>query len=303
MKSFYLFITVLIVSCHPSETRNEGETLLSLVSDEKTGTISVYRADEEQPLLVQHAQQGIRPYIHPIMSPDGKTELTQFSPEHHKHQTGLYWGLKELNGRDYFMNWKEDYWNRKSADVLDEKGSSVKWRTVYYLLDEKRDSILTETQTWTFREDSGKFILDLVWSGTAITDIALGKFYVGGLFVRMPWHDGTMGDVVNAAGQRNEDAEGQRAIWNDIGIRIDGRDDFAHIAMLDHPDNNGFPIAWRVDNQLGVGPSRQIISEWSIPRGHTEVFRYRLVVYMGDRDKKLIDTLWKDYVCETPVDQ
>lgn len=302
MKLQFLLLVLLVSSCQSSQS-GEGEAVLRLVKDEKAGTISVYRADEEEPVLVQNCAEGVRPYIHPLISPDGKSSVTQFSPEHHKHQTGLYWGLKELNGRDYFMNWKKDYWKKVSADLLDEKGVTVRWRTVYYLLDEKQDSILIETQTWTLREEGANFVLDLVWAGKAIADITIGKFYVGGLFVRMPWHEGVGGDVVNAAGQRNEEAEGHRAIWNDIGIQVDGRTDLAHIAMFDHPDNAGFPVAWRVDSQLGVGPSRQITNDWYIPRGHTEVYRYRLIVYTGDRDKELIDSFWKQYVCETPSDQ
>ena len=83
------------------------------------------------------------------------------------------------------------------------------------------------------------------------------KFYVGGLFLRMPWREGIAGEVINADGKKNGEAEGQRARWNDIGIQIDGRKDKAHIAILDHPENADSPVAWRVDNELGIGPGRQ----------------------------------------------
>ena len=86
----------------------------------------------------------------------------------------------------------------------------------------------------------------------------MGKYYVGGLFVRMPWHQGVQGEVVNAVGQRNGAAEAQPARWTDVGIQLDGRNDLAHIAIFDYPKNSGFPTSWRVDNQLGIGPSRQI---------------------------------------------
>ena len=72
----------------------------------------------------------------------------------------------------------------------------------------------------------------------------------------------------------------------------------AHVTILDHPDNNGFPIPWRVDSQLGVGPSRQILGDWSIGQGKTEVIRYRIVVYTGARDEQFIHRVWKEYVCE-----
>jgi hypothetical protein len=269
---------------------------LTLAVDEDQGTISVLRPDGDT-LLTQHARIGIRPYIHPIMAPDGNGELTEYSPSHHKHQTGLYWGLKRVNGRDYFMNWKEDYWKRISAGVLDKRGQRVKWRTVYDLIDENGNAILSETQTWSLEERDGKFIMDLHWKGEAKADVTMGKFYVGGLFLRMPWYEGVNGAVTSATGRRNAEAEGQRAIWTDVGVEVEGRDDLGHIAILDHPDNPDFPIAWRVDNELGVGPSRQILGDWSITKGDSAGFRYRLVVYTGDFDRGTVNAAWKDFIC------
>lgn len=295
-----MLIPVLLISCArpDGDDATENVSSLTLRQDTKEGTISVFRPDESTPVLVQHAKPGIRPYIHPFMTPDGNGELTEYSPAHHPHQTGLYWGLKKVNGRDYFMNWKEDYWRKIAADVVTEKGASVKWRTVYNLLDERGTAILEETKTWTFREKDGRFILDLEWHGTAREDVTMEKFYVGGLFIRMPWREGIQGAVVNSAGQRNATAEGQRAIWNDIGIKLEGRSDLAHIAMLDHPDNKAFPTPWRVDNELGVGPSRQILGDWTIPRGETAVFRFRLIAYTGDLVPEALNTAWKGFVCE-----
>ena len=295
----YIILAILCGSCvSRSNDKTEGPRLFEVRHDLPAGTISIFRADGSGPLLVQNAQEGIRPYIHPIKAPDGKGELTEFSPGHHKHQTGLYWGLKEANGRDYFMNWKDDYWRKVSADVITEKGAEVKWQTVYELLDEKKTPVMTETQTWSMHEYNGKFFLDLLWEGAARQDVIMKKFYVGGLFLRMPWRKGVDAEVINAAGQKNSEAEGQRAIWTDIGVQIDGRADKAHIAILDHPDNNGFPISWRVDNEFGVGPSRQITGDWAIPAGESEVIRYRLIVYTGPRDEEWIRNAWKDYVCE-----
>lgn len=137
-------VLVLLLSCTSSDEKQEKRSLLTLEQDASAGTISIFRSGERSPLLVQHAERDIRPYIHPIVAPDGKGELTQFSPEHHKHQTGLYWGLKELNGRDYFMNWKGDYWRRISAEILTGKGDAVKWRTVYELMDESGNAVFSQ---------------------------------------------------------------------------------------------------------------------------------------------------------------
>jgi hypothetical protein len=257
-------------------------------------TISIFRKGTSL-LLTHHVKADIRPYIHPIIAPDGNGTLTEFSPDHHKHQTGLYWGLKKVNGRDYFMNWKEDYWRKVSAEVIQEHGSTVQWRLTYDLLDENGDAILRETQNWSISEVSGRFLIDLEWKGDAKTDVTIEKFYVGGLFLRMPWHKEIGGTVINSEGQRNVEAELQRARWNDVGVPIEGRNDEGHIAILEHPLNAGFPNAWRVDNELGVGPSRQISGDWNISQGKSEVIRYRLVVYTGKFNEGTIARLWKEY--------
>ena len=67
------------------------------------------------------------------------------------------------------------------------------------------------------REQNGRFLLDLTWRGEARRDVTIGKYDYGGLFLRMPWRQGINGEVVNAARQRNARAEGQRAMWVDVG--------------------------------------------------------------------------------------
>ena len=268
--------------------------VLTAQFDEKSESISVFR-DAGDLLLTQHVKENIRPYINPIIEPDGNGELTEFSPEHHKHQTGLYWGLKKVNGRDYFMNWKEDYWRKISAKVIRQQGSIVQWQSIYDLLGEGGKAILRETQNWSMQEIDGRFVIDLEWKGDANENISIEKFYVGGLFLRMPWRKDTGGTVVNSKGQKNSDAELQRAYWNDVGVPINGRTDEGHIAIFEHPSNAGFPNAWRVDNELGVGPSRQISGDWSISKGESETIRYRLVVYTGSFNQETVARLWKEY--------
>ena len=297
-----LIVIMAVYSCSIQQGNKfvpgKAGSLLSIQQDEVNSAMSVFNSHGNRLVLTQVAKPGERPYIHPIMAPDGKGVLTEFRPEHHPHQTGLYWGFKLVNGRDYFMKWQGDYWKRLSFDVITKKGREVKWQTVYDLLDEKGNTTLTETASWSLQEQEGKYLLDLIWRGDARTDITFGKFYVGGLFLRMPWHAGVAGEVVNAAGQQNLEAEGQRAIWTDVGVAIAGRNDWGHMAIFDHPDNKSFPNAWRVDNQLGVGPSRQILGDWKLKKGETEMVRYRIVVYTGLLNKGELNRLWKQFVCE-----
>lgn len=298
-----LLLTVVGISygCSTQRTNNSSTghsgSVFTVTQDNTAGSISIYMGSSKAPVMTQMAKPDERPYIHPIIAPDGKGVLTQYRPDHHPHQTGIYWGLKLVNSRDYFMHWQSDYWRRISASVITKTGRQVKWQTVYDLVDEKGNTTLTETSNWSLQEQDGKYLLDLEWRGLAKTDITFGKFYVGGLFIRMPWHDGTAAEVVNAAGQRNLQAESQRAIWTDVGMEVAGRDNWAHMAVLDHPDNKGFPISWRVDTQMGIGPSRQIAGDWKLNNGETETVRYRIIVYTGELNNAGLTRLWKEFAC------
>ena len=141
---------------------------LYLQQDTIAGTIAVFRQGENKPLVTQNAQPDFRPYLHPIAAPDGKGILTEVSPSHHKHQTGLYWGFTRVNGgqisqdsvhkwfyrsdkpeaikdslgRDFFHNPGKGYWKRVSAEILEANGQEVSWQTVYDMLDETGNSIL-----------------------------------------------------------------------------------------------------------------------------------------------------------------
>src|SRR5690606_28175423 len=205
----------------------------------------------------------------------------EFSPGHHKHQTGLYWGFTRVNGRDYFHNPTGDYWKKIAANIVEQQGEEVKWQTIYHLLDENGEAVMEETQNWSMKVAGGKYIINLEWKGLAKKAITIGKYDYGGLFLRMPWKKGIKGEVVNAARQKNANAEGQPAMWVNVGMQVDGRDDMANISIFEHPENHGYPNKWRVDGQLGVGPSYTRDEDWIIPQGKTETLKHQLVVHSG----------------------
>jgi putative membrane-bound dehydrogenase-like protein len=264
------------------------------IRQDPAGTIEVRRSGSAAPVLTQVARADERPYLHPILAPDGTGVLTEDSPAHHPHQSGLYWGFTRLNGRDYFHNRKGDYWRRVSATVLEsgDGDDAVRWQTVYDLLDASGAAVLTETLRWTMKETNRTFVLDLEWKGEARTDVTIGRYDYGGLFLRMPWRQGIAGEVVNAARQRNERAEGQRAMWIDVGMTVEGRSDAAHVAIFDHPGNPGYPQAWRVDSQLGVGSARARAGDTSIKKGGAEVIRHQFVIYTGALDDLVLTQAW-----------
>lgn len=308
------------------DSRNQGSesTASTFVLQQQGDQIQLMREGEKQPILTQHAAPDHRPYLHPILAPQSDVELTQYSPGHHKHQTGLYWGFTRVNGttapkdtlkkwfyradkpervqeqigRDFFHHPAEGYWEKVSAEVLIEKGETVKWQTIYHMLDAAGEPIMEETQIWSFHEHAQqeKYLIALEWKGKALIDITINEFDYGGLFLRMPWKEGMEGEAVNAARQRNERAEGQRAMWMDVGLNLEGLTEWGHIAIFDHPDNAGFPQTWRVDGQLGVGPVRAKRGDWHIHKGETETIRHQIVAYTGELSDVEMNDLWAEYV-------
>lgn len=257
--------------------------------------IQVWRDIDNVRLVTQVARPNHRPYLHPIAAPDGNGILSEANPDHHPHQTGLYWGFTRLNERDYFHHPGGDYWKRVAATVLTAEGDVVQWQTVYDLLDETGDAVLRESQIWALTDHGDSYALDLQWTGEAKTDITIGEYEYGGLFLRMPWKQNIKGHVINAARQEGLRAEGQRAVWMDVGMQVDGREDLAHIAIFDHPQNKGFPQPWRVDSQMGVGPVRSRLGDWSIAAGQSETIRHQLVVYRGELNDVELTKRWSEY--------
>jgi putative membrane-bound dehydrogenase-like protein len=268
---------------------------LTLREDAAAHTLSVFRAGETKPLLTQNATPGTRPFLHPIAAPDGKGVLTELSPSHHPHQTGLYWGITRINGRDYFHNRGADYWRRIAVRPITPGGDEVNWATTYELLGADGAAVLRETQTWSMRESGGRYSLELTWTAEALTDITVGEYDYGGLFLRMPWRAGLPAEVVNSNRQRDARADKQRAIWLDAGVQVDGRTDLAHVTIFDHPSNNGYPLPWRVDKQFGVGPTRATLGEWKIAQGKSATFRHGFMIYGGTLSEDEITAAWKNY--------
>jgi hypothetical protein len=287
--------TLLIVGFFTA-TITHGAQRLRVEHDENSGVISVFRLGTDQPILTQNARPDFRPYIHPIVAPDGRGVLTEDSPGHHKHQTGLYWGFTRVNGRDYFHHPERTHWKRVALRVLKAEAASssdsVGWQTVYDMLAEGGSAVLRESQIWTMRDDGHNYTLDLEWTGQANVDVTIGRYDYGGLFLRMPWRPGIKAQVTNSARQMDRRAEGGRAVWVDVGMQVAPRDDLAHIAIFDHPTNVGFPLPWRVDGQSGVGPVRARLGDWTIKKGRSETIRHQLLIFTGDLDDVALTRRW-----------
>ena len=178
------------------------------VEERKDGGIAIFRPTVKEPLLVFNAPEDGRPYIHPLLAPDGNGAITEFSPGHHKHQTGIYVGFLKVNGRDYFHNRGGDHF-RRSGFKHSMSSEGVQWTSTYQLLDKDKNAQLIETQTWHFRDFTKTYLIDFTWVAHAKADVAFDKHEYGGLFIRMPWKNQPGAKAINSAGDVNNKAEGQ----------------------------------------------------------------------------------------------
>ncbi|MEM9283493.1 MAG: PmoA family protein [Verrucomicrobiota bacterium] len=294
------FLICLLVNAQAEETTIHE---LRLVQSEDTQTLSLFKADHVTALITQNAKESFRPYLHPLIAPDGKGALTQFSPGHHKHQTGIYWAFTRVNGRDYFHHPEETHWKRKSVKLLKGQGSEVSWKTVYLLLGEDGSPVMEESQSWTVSHAGRYCTLDLEWTGKAEVDLTVEKYNYGGLFLRMPYLKGADAEARNAQEQRNQETEGASTEWVHVGMEIPGRDDWGNITVFDHPDNPGYPNLWRVDRQFGFGPASARSGAWTLKRGESRTYRHRLLVYTGQLDQVLINQIWEDWAGDDSQDE
>jgi hypothetical protein len=134
-RSIYVACLAVLL-LHGAVYAEESAFIVSQEGDRITTT----RASDKVTLVTQHAGAEMRPYLHPILAPDGKGELTEFSPGHHKHQTGLYWGFTRVNDRDYFHNNKGDSGCVKTCASSKRKAAKQngKWSMIFSVRTKKR---------------------------------------------------------------------------------------------------------------------------------------------------------------------
>jgi hypothetical protein len=263
-------------------------------------SIRIFRGTDMEPILVQQAQVDQRPFIHPILAPDGKGVLTENTPSHHPWQHGLYVGLNDVNGIGF---WEEGLRNKpedgsfhpqplKPATVSSHRAS---WEVETYWRDPQGILMIKELQQWSLHDRGSTFEIDLQWSLRAEVDLLFGQKTYGGLFLRMPYRDEWGGKAFNSEGLVNNDAEGERARWMACYMPIEGRPDQAGCAILDHPNNPEHPVPWRVDRTLGISPSRCIAGSWTLPQGETQINQYRIVVFTGAIAPSAVDVSWQQF--------
>src|SRR5688572_16369991 len=95
-----------LVTDDGSDTSSKGSRLRFAAGDDG---FDVVRESDGALLVRQNAQSGSRPFLHPLVAPDGRGVLTEDSPAHHPWQHGLYTGLNNVNGAGFWTEGLADH--------------------------------------------------------------------------------------------------------------------------------------------------------------------------------------------------
>ncbi|WNC72786.1 DUF6807 family protein [Thalassotalea psychrophila] len=184
-------ILVLVLVCPTvfsaihMEKQTDGVWIL-----EDNRKIFFYRTDGSTGPL---KEAGRNHYIHPLMAPDGVTELTLDAPSDHLHHRGLYWGWSEIFAHDKKVadGWKlkDITWQIKSV-VFEPKSNTLEIK-VNWLTGKTKEAIIAEYMRIKVSDSNNgeqniSFTVDLtaLVDGVSIAGVQNSKGY-GGFSARL----------------------------------------------------------------------------------------------------------------------
>jgi len=282
-------------------------TAIELQSQGKT-VLNYQMADTEVPRPEIKPVYRHNSYLHPILTPSGKSVTGDYPPDHLWHRgIWLAWTHTE------FGDSKPDFWNQSKGDKLtariDFERLDGMWsgpvqagfKSRHKFLD-SGNPVLNETwevRTYALPSSSKLHVIDLVSVQSCATDkpLILPKYYYGGLGFRAnrQWEEKENAFFLISNGETDRiKMNEQRINWIHIGGKTDG--ELAGIALMDHPDNFGSAQPIRVNPknpQTCFAPSQ--LGDWSIEPGKPLTLRYRFIVADGAPDKEQLDRLWQDF--------
>jgi hypothetical protein len=256
-----------------------------------------------------------RPHIHPLYAPGTDRPLTRFRPVDHPWQYGLYVGLNDVNGIDFWCcgdaYYPPETWGsirNRHIETAGAAGTGVEFTAVNDWHGPAGQAVAEERQTWRVAapESDADYTVDLDWELHALDEpLAIGAYDYGGLTIRM------VGDLesvrlIDSEGRRDGECIVGPASWTSMAHPIDGvgtyirdADDplaysYAGVAMFNHPSNALSPPVWRIGLGL-MSPSPQATAPFRIPAGESVSFRYRLQAFTGMGDANALARAYADW--------
>ena len=254
-------------------------------------------------------------FIHPLRAPHGQV-LTRIQPADHYHHFGLWapWTHVEFEGREV------DFWNLgdRKGTVRFARFEGVVAGPVFAEYRAEQEHVvllpgggekvaLREVQEVRLHRspvaDSYLFDLTIRLRCAGTSPVRLLEYRYGGLGWRTTeeWNR-TNSEVLTSERRTRREADGSKARWCLVQGEVDGGEDYAGAAWLNHPENFNSPAPLRVwpEDQNGRGdlfvnfaPTKD--RDWLIEPGREYVLRYRFVVFNGHRGADMPEAAWHHF--------
>ena len=284
--------------------------------EERDTGISVlfnHHAVQRQVLFVSTTAR-FRTHIHPLNAPGSECAMTRFRPVDHPWQYGVFFGLNEVNGYNFWCCGDAVYppevmgvMRRRPPATIQAAGHAVEISLVNDWLRPDGGPVLEERQTIRVpaQDFENSYSVDLSWQLSASHgDIVIGASDYGGLAARLVGARTTKRHL-NSDGHTGDNCAEQPARWVSVAQPVDGvgiwsrerRDSYAYagLAIFDHPDNFRFPNRWRVDHDGLINPAPALAGGFSITNGSALSLQYRLFVFTGAGDPAQIEDAYSTW--------
>ncbi|MEX2403051.1 MAG: PmoA family protein [Balneolales bacterium] len=297
---------------------------INLVVKEDQSKVDVYFGGE---LFTSYLYSGSykKPVLYPLNTVNG-TPVTRGYPlaprvgeqEDHPHQFGLWLNYGDVNGLDFWNNsdarpaenrsqygtiYHKAIDHIHSGDDQGELSVTMEWQGP------DGEVLLEENTTFIFRETEHTRSVDRKTTLHAVNqEVSLKDNKEGMIGIRMAReleHPDQNGDATgmykSSEGLSGNDVWGTRAKWMNLSGRIN--DENVSVAILDHPDNVGYPTYWHARgyglfaaNPLGMkemsGGKEEL--NYGLQTGESITFNYRIIIYSGE--KVLDEQLEEDWI-------
>jgi hypothetical protein len=271
-----------------------------------------------KPFTEFHAGTDVgKPFLAPLRSAGGKIvtrhypmEMVDGESRDHPHHRGLWFSYDDVNGIKF---WENDPSYKKPnighIIVRDTKfkdgGKSGTLNMVADWKDSKGVIELVENRVMTFYADPKLRTIDFDITLTAPEKVVFGDTKEGAFAIRLAdsMIEKKGGKMVSAEGKSGmTDIWGHKSKWVDYSGDVEGEK--LGIAIMDYPSNPRAPTYWhsRDYGLFALNPfgqqafdKNQQESHWTLEKGQSLRFRWRVVIHAGDAEAAHVADLYEKY--------
>lgn len=337
-KGLLYLVTLLVAWMGSSLFQDGNESLADKNPDQVSSEVELVISDEEKKVDVYidgeiftsyiYPDHLKKPVLYPINSSKG-TAVTRGFPINprpgertdHPHHVGMWLNYGDVEGLDFWNNSNEIPPEKKQSygsiyhtsinDISSGEGQgeldvTMEWRGP------EGEMLLKENTIFIFRGMANKRMIDRITRLTAPDkDISMTDNKEGMLGLRMrrelehpDEHFEATGIYKSSEGLEGNDVWGTRGKWVNLAGWVN--DEQISVAILDHPENVGYPTYWHARgyglfaaNPLGQSALSDGKDElnFSLSAGQSVTFKHRVVIYSGEEitDERLNEE-WEEFV-------